>query len=114
MPLKVEALRPGLLGAVIRLLHSVYIQGAALVRGDDLLGTVAWQSTSSNTSALWLATPLDVEDGVVSALLSHARQRVSAHRRMTLDFPARVNEEEIRAAGFSAQQTLIWMSLSFH
>lgn len=113
MPLKVEALRPGFLGAVMRLLHSVFIQEVALVRRNELLGMVAWQPTSTYASALWMATPEDVEEGVMSALLSHARQRVNAHYRLTLDFPARVGEKEILEAGFSAQQTLIWMSLSF-
>jgi hypothetical protein len=47
----------------------------------------------------------------VHALLAYARHVAQSSRAMLLDYPARVHEAAIRAAGFNPSQTLIWMEL---
>jgi hypothetical protein len=55
-----------------------------------------------------------VDEKVVYALLQHARANLPTLRRRTLimDYPAEQANRAIQAAGFTARQTLIWMSLS--
>lgn len=112
MPFNLNTLRPGLLGAFLRLLYNVHIQQWALKRAGRLLGAVAWQATHSHANALWLAVPPEVDEKLVYALLVQARRQAPSQRSLMLDFPAGCATQAIQAAGFGTRQTLIWMSLS--
>jgi hypothetical protein len=46
-------------------------------------------------------------------LLVYARQNAPTQRPLVLDYPAHRFDPAIQAAGFAAQQTLIWMELPF-
>lgn len=113
LPLNLNALRPGLLGALQRLLSSTYIYQWSAQRNDHLLGVLTWQSNSTNANNLWLAAAPGSDELAAHALLLHARQNLSPRRQMILDYPAHQCSEVIQAAGFYAHQTLIWMEVSF-
>lgn len=111
LPFKLSALQPGLWGGIRRLFNNQFVQQWSAMRGNELKGVVTWQSTSSHANALWLAAPSSCDSELISALLVHARRNVSAHRPLTLDYPARQHETAIQAAGFYQHQTLIWMRM---
>jgi hypothetical protein len=46
---------------------------------------------------------------VVQGLLLHARRQLRSPRPLALEYPADLHREAIAAAGFTEQQTLIWM-----
>lgn len=113
MPLDVNSLNPGLLGKISRFFHRTNILQWAVFQKKQLLGTLSWQATTSHANALWLAVPRYADDSTVYTLLMHARRFAPSTHALMLEYPARLFAEAIQRAGFSAQQTLIWMSHSF-
>jgi ribosomal protein S18 acetylase RimI-like enzyme len=113
MPFRLDNQRPDLLGGFYRLLFNVYVQQWCLLRGDQLLGCLAWQALPARFNALWLAAPANGDEDSIQALLLHARRRAPTSRPLLLDYPADQYAGAIQAAGFKAQHTLVWMSLSF-
>jgi len=111
MPFRIDNLRPGFFGGVFRLLYNTYLEQWGIMQGERLLGAASWQSTRAHANALWLAAPLDGDEGAVQALLVHARRHAPSQRPLMLDYPARLYAEAIQGAGFRAQQTLVWMEL---
>lgn len=111
MTFDLNLLRPGLLGSFWRFFQDAYICQWAVFRGERLLGTVSWQSTLGASNYLWLAAPHNLEDAFVTALLLHARLHLPSPRPVTLDYPAPHFSQGIQMAGFTVQQTLLWMRL---
>lgn len=109
--LKINALRPGFLGLLYRMWNDVYVQQWSARREGRLLAVLAWQSLAAFSDHLWLAAQAEPDEEAVTALLVHARRRLSSRRMITLDYPAGKGVEAIRAAGFQPLHTLIWMSL---
>jgi ribosomal protein S18 acetylase RimI-like enzyme len=112
LPFNLNLLRPGLLGALFRLLYGVYIRQWALYRNGRLLGAVSWQGGAMKSNFVWLAFPPDVDENTAQALLFHLRKNSPSNRTLMLDSPAELANQAIQNAGFTAHQTLIWMSLS--
>lgn len=113
LPFQLNAFRPGLLGGIYRGLNDLYIQQWSVYRANQLLATVAWQSSGSYANALWLAAPMDGDVLAITALLRHARCQSPSQRPVSLDYPAHQLVEAIGNAGFTIRQTLIWMEKSF-
>lgn len=113
MPLKISALNPGLVGEIYRLLYGSPVRQWALLDGNRLLCSAAWQPMAGHAAALWLAAPPDANPRHVHTLLTAARKDISPSQPLNLDYPARRHENAIRAAGFTPTQTLIWMELPF-
>ena len=113
LPLDVNSLNPGLLGNINRFFHQKNILQWAVFQKMQLLGVLSWQATTSHANALWLAVPRNADDCTVYTLLMHARRYAPSKHALMLEYPAHLFAEAIHRAGFSAQQTLIWMSYSF-
>lgn len=113
MPFNIHTLRPDVLGGFMRFVYNMYTKQWALRRGKHLLGAVSWQASAAKANLLWLATPPLVNERVVYALLQYARSSAPTRRTLVLDYPAGQANQAIQAAGFTARQTLIWMSLEF-
>jgi hypothetical protein len=111
LSLKHKALSPSLWGFLNRFLNDIQMRQWSAYRGNQLSGVLTWQSMLAYADSLWLATTPENEEGVVEALLHHARIHLSPRRPLSLDYPAGRAVTEIRAAGFRIQQTLIWMSM---
>jgi ribosomal protein S18 acetylase RimI-like enzyme len=104
-----DALRPGFMGALYRFLYS--------------LGTLQWSAWVENRLAASVScgflrsshacgsAPPEVDENALRLLLLHARRHVPSRRPLEFDFPAGQSSQAIAQAGFSAQQTLIWMEL---
>jgi len=113
MPLHVGWLNPGLGGSILRFLYNAVVYQWGLMVESRLVCSASWQPLGSHSSALWLAAPPECSSRQVHALLAYARRAVKSSRSMLLDYPARIHEAAIRAAGFTPNQTLIWMELPF-
>ncbi len=121
MPFTLQALRPGLLGAIYRLLMNVQVVQWAVEggmhsartssTGDGLSGAVAWQAFPGRENHLWLAAPQQADEDLIHALLVYARRHVPSQRPLQLDYPTQRLQQAISEAGFKAEQTLIWMEL---
>lgn len=111
LPLKVDTLRPGLFGALSRLVNDVYIAQWSVERDRALAATAAWQSTNGYADCLWLSAPSEADPGAVQALLAHTFSHAPSRRTLSLDFPAHQLEDAIHGAGFRVKQTLIWMEV---
>jgi ribosomal protein S18 acetylase RimI-like enzyme len=113
MPLNLNNLNPGFIGAISRFIHSTYTRQWAVVKDKKFQGAVSWQPTISHANALWMAVPPVVDKKIVHDLLVHARRHAPSQKPLMLDYPAHEFEDTIKNAGFTAQQTLIWMFYSF-
>jgi ribosomal protein S18 acetylase RimI-like enzyme len=111
LSLRYIALSPGLWGFLNRFLNDIQVRQWSAYRRNQLSGVLAWQSMLAYADSLWLATTPENEEGVVGALLHHARTHLSSRRPLSLDYPADRAVTEIQAAGFRIHQTLIWMSM---
>ena len=111
LSLKHNALSPNLWGLLHRFLNDIQVRQWSAYRKNRLAGVLVWQSMLAYADSLWLATTPENEEGVVGALLHHARAHSSSRRPLSLDYPADRAVVEIEAAGFRIHQTLIWMSM---
>jgi ribosomal protein S18 acetylase RimI-like enzyme len=111
IPINVNHMRPGLIGTAHRLLSGIQIKQWSATQDNKLLGVLSWQPARDQPDFLWLATPNGGEDIAIRALLGKARNRLSTHRRVMLDFPADVASQAFKSVGFYPEQTLIWMEL---
>ena len=105
-----KLLNPGIQGTLLRLFNNADIRQWAALYNSRLAAVVSWQATPSHADALWLAAPVEADEGSLHALLVHTRQRLPTSRTLKLEYPARQSEQAIREAGFTPHQTLIWMS----
>jgi ribosomal protein S18 acetylase RimI-like enzyme len=110
-PFNLTAFRSDLVGFFYRIINGGGLKHWAVQSNRRLEGVVSWRSSPSYYNHLWLAIPPDHDSFIVETLLLHARQKVYSTRPVALDFPARVAEQAIQAAGFSIHQTLIWMTM---
>lgn len=113
LPFHANNLRPGLIGAVSRFLYNAYVRQWGIVQGGGLKAVAVWQASGAHANMLWLAAPLGGDDAPVHALLEYILHHTPTQRRLALDYPAHQYETAIRQAGFSEQQTLVWMELKF-
>lgn len=112
LSLRTIVLQPGLSGFLFRTLNGMWARHWSAYRGRRLLGVLSWQPSPSYADYLWLAAPVDVDEGAIAELLLHARGQLSLRRPLALDYPAGCLESAIRQAGFLPHQTLIWMSIN--
>jgi hypothetical protein len=113
LPLNLNTVRPGPLGALTRFFNNIMITQWAVLRNGGLTGAVSWQSKPGQHHSLWLAAPRKADEAAIQALLQHARRDIPNHIPLTLDYPAGQSETAIQAAGFRNHQTLIWMEIKF-
>jgi ribosomal protein S18 acetylase RimI-like enzyme len=109
LPLNLKALQPNLWGSLNRVFSGIQVRHWVALQGAATLAALAWQNLNSYADALWLAAPKNTAGPAITSLLALARQDLSPLRSLTLDFPAGWFAPEIRAAGFQAHNTLIWM-----
>ena len=114
MPFHLNSLRPGILGTIARMAYNTYVRQWGAVQAGRLRAAAVWQATGSSSNVLWLAAPEGGDPLVVQALLEHILKRAPTRRGLLLEFPARRFDQAIRQAGFTEQQTLVWMELGLN
>jgi hypothetical protein len=79
----------------------------------ELQGVLTSVHLGGSTNNLWLSTPPEgeFEPGSIRALLVGALSQCSFYRPYSLNLPAGYALDEITAAGFKQQRTLIWMQV---
>ncbi|RPI91384.1 MAG: GNAT family N-acetyltransferase [Chloroflexi bacterium] len=104
-----NTLRPGLWNWLYLLFVDFNIKQWTAVRNDNLLATLAWMPQGGRSESLFAAAGTGSDPLALTALLVHARRMITYHPQLTLEYPADEMAEAIRAAGFKARRTLLWM-----
>ncbi len=111
LPLRMQSLRPGVLGFLYRFFNDLHLRHWSAVRDGRLIGVITWQASLSYTDHLWLAVNPAVDETAVAPLLSHVRRYASPKRVLSLEYPSDRARQDIQSAGYVEHQTLVWMSL---
>jgi ribosomal protein S18 acetylase RimI-like enzyme len=113
-----DLLKPGFWATLKRTLSSTSLRQWSAIRDRQLKAGLAMQwNLTSSASNLFLAAPDYPDSSTITAIISHACRQAPKNQTITLEFPTGIKpssrqiDEAIESAGFSAQQTLIWMEL---
>lgn len=113
LPVHWRAIQPGWKGEFFRFFNLSYPKHWTVTEGGNLCGVLTWMNHPGYADYLLLAAPEAVDTAAIQALLVHARQSLSPRRRLSLNTPAGFVDGATQSAGFTAQQTLIWMEISY-
>ncbi len=103
-----NVLAPGLWNWLYLLFIDVNLRQWTAFRDDKPEAVLSWTPNGLRHESLWLALGPDSAPEAVTRLLVHARSELG-RRKLLLEHPAGAWDESIRAAGFVAQRTLVWM-----
>ena len=112
MSFNIHVLHPGLWGMLVRSFTGNYVKEWAVRQGGQLVGGLTWQASQGYANTMWLAVPPEIDEGILRALLAHGLRHMPSQRPAVLDYPAHSCEQAFKEAGFSIQQTLLWMELN--
>lgn len=104
-----DSFAPGFWNWLYLLFVDMNLRQWAALRDGKLQAVLAWTPSGSRREPLWLALGEDSDPEAATRLLVQARRELGA-RKFILDHPAGPVDESIRAAGFRAERTLVWMS----
>lgn len=108
-PMPWKSLRPGFGPTLYRFMSEIEIQHW-VARIDGLPSVmVTWQATAGRNNRLWAAMPEEGNTDILTGLLQHARHELAWREKISMDFPAGLYIESIKAAGFHPLRTLLWM-----
>jgi ribosomal protein S18 acetylase RimI-like enzyme len=113
LPVHWRAIQPGWRSELYRFFSLNYPKHWSVTAGDDLCGVLSWMNHAGYSDYLLLAAPEQADPGAIQALLIQARKNLTPRRRLSLNTPAGFEDKAIEKAGFSSQQTLIWMEVKF-
>jgi len=115
-----DLLKPGFWATLKRTLSNTSLRQWSATRDRQLQAGVAMRwNLASSTSNLFLAVPDEPDSSAITAILSYACRQAPTNQTITLEFPTGIEpisrqiDESIESAGFSVQQTLIWMGLEY-
>jgi ribosomal protein S18 acetylase RimI-like enzyme len=105
-----SAFGPSLLDKFYRLITDTEMwQWAIESPNGQLRGVISCQMRESKAPHAWLACPPNPDNASLTELLVYARRRFAHLGGVHLEYPFGPADAAIRAAGFSAKRTLIWM-----
>ena len=104
-----KSLAPGLWNWLYLLFVDMNLRQWSASRGDELQAVLSWTPNGSRYEPLWLALEPESAPEAATQLLVHARSELGK-RKFVIEHPAGPADESIRAAGFRAERTLVWMS----
>ena len=78
-------------------------------RRGEWLGSLTYQSSYTQADWLWLASPPEMEEIAICALLPKAREHLLPARRLAVSYPTGRAVKAFEATGYYPHQTLIWM-----
>ena len=100
---------PGLWNWLYLLFVDLNMKQWAALRDGKLEAVLSWTPGGSRRESLWLALGDTSAPEAVTRLLVRARRELGGHK-FALEHPVGPADEAIRAAGFRAERTLVWMS----
>jgi ribosomal protein S18 acetylase RimI-like enzyme len=104
-----DMFQPGLFSNVYRFFADITTLQWSAYRDNTLQGVLSCQRMVGRPDCLWAAFPEEAASDAFTVLLSYARRMLSNSRGVVMEYPAGKADEAIRAAGFSAVRTLVWM-----
>jgi predicted N-acetyltransferase YhbS len=113
LSLSAHNFKPGFWHDLAHFLGGSSTQHWAARREGKLLGLLTWEPSRTSTDNLWLAAPPETEAAAIQTLLPRVTNRLTAGRPLSLNYPSGRAEDAFRAAGFRAQQILLWMKITF-
>lgn len=102
-------LRPGLVNGIYRFLADIDTLQWAADKDNQIGAVLSCQRATGRSDYLWLAAPRRPDPEVITELLLHGRRALAERYSLSLEFPAGMADDAIRAAGFLPQRTLVWM-----
>jgi ribosomal protein S18 acetylase RimI-like enzyme len=103
-----RSLAPGLWNWFHLLFVDINLRQWAAFRDGNLQAVLSWTPSGTSHDPLWLALGPESAPEAAAPLLVRARSEVG-RRKFVLEHPAGLADESIRAAGFRAERTLVWM-----
>jgi ribosomal protein S18 acetylase RimI-like enzyme len=117
LPLDRNALAPGFAGSLYRFLNLIHARHWVAQSNREILGFLSYLPGEGHADTLWMGLPdldnSDERNRTLSTLLRCARRETPRHRPLNLNLPASIQGDAIREAGFTLQQTLLWMECKF-
>ena len=119
LPLHTRPFSPGIGGALLRLFSEHKLRQWSAFHHGQWIGSLTWQSSTSQADWLWLAAPPKKRELALCALIPFARQDLHTRnllrpmRTLALNFPAEECANAFETIGFYSHQTLIWMKKEF-
>jgi len=104
-----DAFQPGLFSSLYRFMADINTLQWSAYRESVLQGVLACQRTYGRADTLWGAFPDAPDLDAFAALMAYARRMLANSHGVTMEYPAGIADDAMRAAGFAAQRTLIWM-----
>ena len=108
-----ERYAPGLMRSLTRFLSNEHIEQWSIHSGSDLIGFAVWDAGTANAETVWVAPNPACEDQALSVILTILRRQVRSIRPLVINYPAYRGNQTFEHAGFSSQNTLIWMEINF-
>jgi ribosomal protein S18 acetylase RimI-like enzyme len=113
LPVRISSYKPDLMHDIVHWMNGDRISHWSARRKNELIGLVTQESGMRGTDNLWIAASPEHEDHAVLSLLAGINNRYSYHHHFTINYPAGKAARAFEAAGFSLQNTLIWMEVRF-
>ncbi len=110
LPFDWTLFRPDVWGALYRVLTFEWMRHWCVERNGELRGVLSWKHSIGYTDNIWLACPEEIDQEALVALITKSRTIIKQTQPLCLNFPAGAAVDVLKAAGFYAHQTLIWMS----
>ncbi|MBV6394949.1 MAG: hypothetical protein HFACDABA_00520 [Anaerolineales bacterium] len=104
-----DSLAPGFWNWLYLIFMDANLKQWSILSDGKLQAVLSWIPNGSRREPLWLALGEDSDPEAVTRLLVQARRELGA-RKFILEHPSGRADESIRAAGFRAERTLVWMS----
>lgn len=104
-----DRLKTGFWTGLIRWLEGGAVAQWAAYQNNSLMGSLAWEPTTSYADVLWAASSADMDEQAFHLLLPHAIHSLEARRPLAVNYPAGRAVSAFQDANFKALHTLIWM-----
>jgi ribosomal protein S18 acetylase RimI-like enzyme len=115
LPVHWWLVQPGWWTALQRFLSLEFPLQLSAERNGVLQAVLTCHAQGGSARTIWLAAPPteQIDEEAVLELLTAARQQHSWQRSFTLNLPAGYATWAVQQAGFTTNQTLIWMQIVF-
>jgi ribosomal protein S18 acetylase RimI-like enzyme len=109
LPFRQAVFKPGIRQDFWRFFNDLAVHHWAARRDRQLAGIVSWTPSHLAEDNLWLAPAPELETEAILFGLPAAVTSCTRQRPLTLNYPAGRGDTALRSAGFSKENTLIWM-----
>jgi ribosomal protein S18 acetylase RimI-like enzyme len=113
LPFSIRKFKPSLINKLDNFFSDLPTTHWTAYRYDSPVGFLTLEPTHLSADTLWLAISPQYSELAIKTLLTYAHHIVPAFRPITINYPANIADEAFRLCGFTRQNTLIWMEVSY-